>query len=99
MMLSTEEYINLMRQKKVNKVISFVMSLSFLVGCGTTPNSNQNINNLPAIETPSFYDNKFDETKVWNLPVVDEEHRFVGFISRSGLFNSYRKTLVDLTSE
>lgn len=43
--------------------------------------------------------NKFDETKVWNLPVVDEEHRFVGFISRSGLFNSYRKTLVDLTSE
>lgn len=50
--------------KKVNKVLSFVMSLSFLVGCGTTSNTNQNINNLPAIETPSFYDNKFDETKI-----------------------------------
>lgn len=43
--------------------------------------------------------NKFDETKSWNLPVVDEERRFVGFISRSGLFSSYRKTLVNLTSE
>lgn len=42
---------------------------------------------------------KFDETKAWNLPVVDSNHVFVGFISRSGLFNSYRKTLVNLTSE
>ena len=42
---------------------------------------------------------KFDETKAWNLPVVDVEGRFIGFISRSGLFSSYRKTLVDFTSE
>lgn len=42
---------------------------------------------------------KFDETKAWNLPVVDVEGRFIGFISRSGLFSSYRKTLVDFTAE
>lgn len=42
---------------------------------------------------------KFDETKAWNLPVVDEQGRFIGFISRSGLFSSYRKTLVDFTAE
>jgi len=41
---------------------------------------------------------KFDETKAWNLPVVDENGLYIGFISRSGLFNSYRKTLVDFTS-
>ncbi len=42
---------------------------------------------------------KFDETHAWNLPVVDEENRFIGFISRSGLFNSYRQTLVNFTSD
>ena len=42
---------------------------------------------------------KFDETRAWNLPVVDEDGRFIGFISRSGLFNSYRQTLVDFTAE
>lgn len=42
---------------------------------------------------------KFDETRAWSLPVVDAEGRFIGFISRSGLFNSYRKTLVDFTAE
>ena len=54
---------------------------------------------LSTIDTLKVAANKFDETKAWNLPVVDEDYKFVGFISRSGLFNSYRKTLVDLTSE
>ncbi len=42
---------------------------------------------------------KFDETHAWSLPVVDPSGRFVGFISRSGLFSSYRKTLVNFTAE
>lgn len=54
---------------------------------------------LSTIDTLKVAANKFDETKAWNLPVVDEDRRFVGFISRSGLFNSYRQTLVNLTSE
>jgi len=42
---------------------------------------------------------KFDETGAWNLPVVDSNGEYVGFISRSGLFSAYRKTLVDITAE
>jgi CIC family chloride channel protein len=35
---------------------------------------------------------KFDETNTWNLPVVDQ-HRFVGFISKSSVLNRYRQLL------
>lgn len=34
----------------------------------------------------------FDNTGVWNLPVV-EEGRYVGFVSKSKIFNSYRQVL------
>lgn len=34
----------------------------------------------------------FDETKAWNLPVV-ENGKYVGFISKSKIFNSYREVL------
>lgn len=37
----------------------------------------------------------FDDTKAWNLPVVDEAGRYMGFMSKSKIFNSYRKVLVD----
>ena len=42
---------------------------------------------------------KFDETNAWNLPVIDEKGCYIGFISRSGLFSSYRKTLVSFSAE
>lgn len=34
----------------------------------------------------------FDDTGAWNLPVVDNE-RYVGFVSKSKIFNSYRRVL------
>ena len=34
----------------------------------------------------------FDETKAWNLPVV-EKGKYVGFVSKSKIFNSYREVL------
>ncbi|MDE5969253.1 MAG: chloride channel protein [Muribaculaceae bacterium] len=34
----------------------------------------------------------FDSTGAWNLPVV-EEGRYVGFVSKSKIFNSYRRVL------
>lgn len=37
--------------------------------------------------------NKFDKTGAWNLPVVDEAGRYYGFISKSKIFNSYRRVL------
>ena len=41
----------------------------------------------------------FDDTKAWNLPVVDEKGTYVGFVSKSKIFNSYRNVLVHLTDE
>ena len=35
----------------------------------------------------------FDDTRAWNLPVVDEEGHYVGFVSKSKIFNSYRQVL------
>ncbi|MDR1403876.1 MAG: chloride channel protein [Tannerellaceae bacterium] len=37
----------------------------------------------------------FDDTKAWNLPVVDDEGHYIGFMSKSKIFNSYREVLVD----
>ena len=42
---------------------------------------------------------KFEETKAWNLPVVTENGQYVGFVSRSGLFHSYRKLLKEFSSD
>lgn len=50
-------------------------------------------------DSPKVAAEKFDETNAWNLPVVDEDGKFVGFVSRSGLFNSYRSVLQDIASE
>lgn len=50
-------------------------------------------------DTLKVASDKFDETNAWNLPIVDEEGHFIGFVSRSGLFNSYRSVLQDIASE
>ena len=41
----------------------------------------------------------FDDTKAWNLPVVDSEGHYLGFISKSKIFNSYREVLVHYSDE
>lgn len=35
----------------------------------------------------------FDQTGAWNLPVVDTDGRYLGFVSKSKIFNSYRRVL------
>lgn len=35
----------------------------------------------------------FDDTAAWNLPVVDADGRYIGFVSKSKIFNSYRRVL------
>lgn len=35
----------------------------------------------------------FDDTGAWNLPVVDTDGKYVGFVSKSKIFNSYRRVL------
>ena len=35
----------------------------------------------------------FDHTKAWNLPVIDADGRYLGYASRSVIFNNYRNVL------
>ncbi|WP_310991641.1 chloride channel protein [Aequorivita marina] len=35
----------------------------------------------------------FDEADVWQLPMLDEERKFKGFVSRSAILNNYRQLL------
>lgn len=35
----------------------------------------------------------FDEADVWQLPMLDEERKFQGFVSRSAILNNYRQLL------
>ncbi len=42
---------------------------------------------------------KFDRTGAWNLPVVDEDGRYIGYVSKSKVFTTYRQMLVNLSTE
>lgn len=35
----------------------------------------------------------FDTTNAWNLPVIDSDGKYIGFVSKSKIFNSYRRVL------
>ena len=41
----------------------------------------------------------FEDTGAWNLPVVDEQNKYLGFVSKSKIFNSYRHVLVHFSEE
>lgn len=42
---------------------------------------------------------RFDKTHAWNLPVVDEDGKYLGFVSKSKIFNSYREVLVNFSED
>lgn len=42
---------------------------------------------------------KFDDTKAWNLPVVNEDGKYIGFVSKSKIFNTYREVLVHFSED
>lgn len=41
----------------------------------------------------------FEKTQAWNLPVVDTEKRYIGFVSKSNIFNAYRELLIRFSDE
>jgi len=41
----------------------------------------------------------FEDTGAWNLPVVDDQKRYLGYVSKSKIFNSYRHVLVHFSDE
>ncbi len=42
---------------------------------------------------------KFESTTSGTLPVVDDEHHFIGFVSRTQLYASYRRLMADFSEE
>lgn len=41
----------------------------------------------------------FEDTGAWNLPVVDDDKTYIGFVSKSKIFNSYRRVLVHFSED
>lgn len=41
----------------------------------------------------------FEDTGAWNLPVTDADGCYLGFVSKSKIFNSYRRVLVHFSEE
>ena len=42
---------------------------------------------------------KFESTQAWNLPVLDDENKYLGFVSKSMIFSSYRDQLKAVSDE
>ena len=42
---------------------------------------------------------KFESTQAWNLPVLDDENKYLGFVSKSKIFSSYRDQLKAVSDE
>ena len=40
---------------------------------------------------------RFEQSNTWMLPVVDKDNRYLGFISKSRILNSYREALVNVS--
>ena len=41
---------------------------------------------------------KFKPSGLWNLPVIEDD-RYIGFVSRSNVFNIYRNKLIEFAEE
>lgn len=42
---------------------------------------------------------KFERTGAWNLPVLDRQKHYLGFVSKSKIFSSYRSRLREMSQE
>jgi CIC family chloride channel protein len=58
---------------------------------------------IPAILNPNMAMGKvmdiFEDTNSWYLPVVDENKVYLGFVSKSKIFDSYRHVLAHFSEE
>jgi CIC family chloride channel protein len=43
--------------------------------------------------------NKFEYTGAWNLPVVDDKGKYLGFVSKSKIFSAYREQLQQVSHD
>lgn len=42
---------------------------------------------------------KFERSRAWNLPVVDKNGVYLGFVSKSSILNAYRQQLVEISQD
>ena len=42
---------------------------------------------------------KFEKSGAWNLPVVGENREYIGYLSKSKIFNAYRESLKDFSQD
>ena len=42
---------------------------------------------------------KFEKTDAWNLPVVDHNRTYIGFVSKSKIFSAYRNQLREVSHD
>ena len=42
---------------------------------------------------------KFEQTEAWNLPVVDHQRTYIGFVSKSKIFSAYREQLKQVSHD
>jgi len=42
---------------------------------------------------------KFEQTGAWNLPVVDKDRTYIGFVSKSKIFSAYREQLKQVSHD
>ena len=50
-------------------------------------------------ETMDSVMRKFEKTGAWNLPVVAQDRTYLGFLSKSKIFNAYRESLKDFSQD
>ncbi len=43
--------------------------------------------------------NKFEKTEAWNLPVIEQDRTYVGFVSKSKIFSAYREQLKQVSHD
>lgn len=42
---------------------------------------------------------KFEKTEAWNLPVIDKDRTYIGFVSKSKIFSAYREQLKQVSHD
>jgi CIC family chloride channel protein len=50
-------------------------------------------------ETMNSIASKLHKTSMYNIPVLDETGKYLGFVSRANVFSEYRKLLQDFSTE
>jgi CIC family chloride channel protein len=73
-----------------NKLYDSVYVRDFMFPAPSTININDAMN---------IVIKKFEETKKWNLPVVDENEIYCGFLSKSQILTAYRDVMVEVSDD